>query len=159
MSDAVPADADDGSASEGEPVTVHELVGGTEQFLELVDRFYDRVEQDPPLRAVYPEDLAPGKRALGLFLAQYWGGPSTYSDERGHPRLRMRHSPFTVTPDGAARWATHMLAAIASMDWHPAATEAVSEYVRRFAPSMVNTPDEPDAHPGRHHGPDDLPQV
>ena len=130
----------------GEPVTVHELVGGTEAFVELVDRFYARVEQDPPLRAVYPEDLEPGKRALALFLAQYWGGPSTYSDERGHPRLRMRHAPFEVTPDGAARWATHMLAAIESMDWHPAATAAVTAYVRRFAPSMVNTPE--DAPPG-----------
>ncbi len=132
-----------GDEEEPREVTVHELVGGTEAFVELVDRFYDRVEQDPPLRAVYPEDLEPGKRALALFLAQYWGGPRTYSEERGHPRLRMRHAPFTVTPDGARRWATHMLDAIESMDWHPAAAAAVSQYVVRFAPSMTNTPDTP----------------
>ena len=123
-------------------VTVHELVGGTDAFVELVDRFYDRVEQDPPLRAVYPEDLEPGKRHLALFLAQYWGGPRTYSEERGHPMLRRRHFPFEVTPDGAARWATHMAAAIRSMDFPAPAEAAMLEYVRRFTPSMVNTLDE-----------------
>lgn len=136
--------------------TVHDAVGGTEQFVELVDRFYARVEEDPPLRAVYPDDLAPGKHALALFFAQYWGGPSTYSEERGHPRLRMRHAPFRVTPDGAARWAGHMLAAIDSMQWPEPAAAALRDYVHRFTPSMVNTLDEPEA-------PDDdpgtLPQV
>ena len=134
------SDEDGATTEEVVEVTVHELVGGTEAFVELVERFYERVEADPPLREVYPEDLEPGKRALALFLAQYWGGPTTYSEQRGHPRLRMRHAPFTVTPDGAARWATHMLAAVESMDWHPAATAALTEYVRRFTPSMVNTP-------------------
>jgi hemoglobin len=128
--------------TEDHRVTVYELVGGAEQFVELVERFYAAVEDDPPLRAVYPEDLEPGKRALAMFLTQYWGGPRTYAEERGHPRLRMRHAPFTVTPDGAARWARHMLDAVESMDWHPAATAALSEYVRRFTPSMVNTPDD-----------------
>jgi hemoglobin len=123
---------------------VHELVGGTEAFIELVERFYERVERDPPLRAVYPEDLEPGKRHLALFLSQYWGGPRTYDQERGHPRLRRRHAPFVVTPDGAARWATHMLAAIASMDFPEPAEQALVAYVRRFTPSMVNTPDAPD---------------
>ena len=122
-------------------VTVYELVGGVDAFVELVDRFYDRVEADPPLRAVYPEDLEPGKRHLALFLAQYWGGPRTYGEERGHPMLRRRHMPFEVTPDGAARWATPMLAAIASMDFPEPATDAMQDYVRRFTPSMVNTPD------------------
>jgi hemoglobin len=124
-------------------VTVHELVGGTDAFVELVDRFYERVEQDAPLRAVYPEDLEPGKRHLALFLAQYWGGPRTYSEERGHPMLRRRHFPFAVSPDGAARWATHMLAAIRSMDFPEPAEAAMVDYVVRFTPSMVNTPDEP----------------
>lgn len=124
-------------------VTVHELVGGTEAFIELVDRFYQRVEADPPLRAVYPEDLEPGKRNLALFLSQYWGGPRTYSEERGHPMLRRRHMPFDVTPDGAARWTTHMLAAIRSMDFPQPAEDAMVAYVRRFAPSMVNAPDQP----------------
>lgn len=124
-------------------ITVHELVGGTDAFIELVDRFYARVEDDPPLRAVYPDDLEPGKRHLALFLAQYWGGPRTYERERGHPMLRRRHMPFDVTPDGAARWLTHMLAAIESMDFPAPAEQALVEYVRRFAPSMVNTPDDP----------------
>lgn len=123
-------------------ITVHELVGGTDAFIELVERFYARVETDPPLRAVYPEDLEPGKRHLALFLAQYWGGPRTYERERGHPMLRRRHMPFDVTPDGAARWLTHMLAAIESMEFPEPAEQALVEYVRRFAPSMVNTPDD-----------------
>lgn len=139
MADGQQRAGDGGGATE--QVTVHELVGGTDAFVELVDRFYDRVEADPPLRAVYPDDLEPGKRALALFLAQYWGGPRTYSQERGHPRLRMRHAPFPVTADGAARWASHMVAAVESMDWHPAATAAVTDYVLRFTPSMVNAHD------------------
>ena len=118
--------------------TVYELVGGTDAFIELVDRFYARVESDPPLRAVYPDDLEPGRRNLALFLSQYWGGPTTYSDERGHPRLRRRHMPFEVTPDGAARWAAHMIAAIESMDFPEPAEQAMTDYVRHFTPSMVN---------------------
>ena len=133
----------DGASSGGEPTTVYELVGGTEAFVELVDRFYERVEADPPLRAVYPDDLEPGKRHLALFLAQYWGGPQTYNQERGHPMLRRRHMPFEVTTDGAARWATHMSAAIESMDFPEPAEQALLEYVRRFTPSMVNTYDDP----------------
>ena len=140
MSDEQATDA--AAGGEAVEVTVHELVGGTAAFVELVDRFYDRVEQDPPLRAVYPEDLEPGKRHLALFLAQYWGGPRTYSQERGHPMLRRRHFPFEVTPDGAARWATHMLAAIRSMDFPEPAEAAMVAYVQRFTPSMVNTPDD-----------------
>ena len=131
-----------GGPDGGRPTTVYELVGGTEAFVELVDRFYERVESDPPLRAVYPEDLEPGKRHLALFLAQYWGGPQTYNAERGHPMLRRRHMPFEVTTDGAARWATHMIAAIESMDFPEPAEEALLEYVRRFTPSMVNTHDD-----------------
>lgn len=140
MSDAA---GDDPRGEAPRATTVHELVGGTDAFIELVDRFYARVEADPPLRAVYPEDLEPGKTHLALFLAQYWGGPTTYSDERGHPRLRRRHMPFEVTPDGAARWASHMLAAIESMGFPEPAERAMTEYVHRFTPSMVNTPDEP----------------
>jgi len=120
-------------------VTVHELVGGTDAFVELVDRFYERVENDPPLRALYPDDLEPGKHALALFFSQYWGGPPAYAEERGHPRLRMRHAPFAIDADGAARWATHMLAAIQSMQFAGAAERAMVEYVQRFTPSMVNT--------------------
>ncbi len=120
---------------------MYELVGGVDAFVELVDRFYERVEADPPLRSVYPDDLEPGKHHLAMFLAQYWGGPRVYEAERGHPMLRRRHFPFEVTPDGAARWATHMLAAIESMDFPGPAAEAMRDYVVRFTPSMVNTPD------------------
>lgn len=120
--------------------SIFELAGGEEAFLELVERFYGRVEQDEVLRPVYPEDLEPGKRRLGLFLAQYWGGPATYSAERGHPRLRQRHASFEVTVEGAARWAAHMAAAIRSMEFDPRVEQALLTYVARFAPSMVNTP-------------------
>lgn len=119
--------------------SIFELAGGEEAFLELVERFYGRVEEDEVLRPVYPEDLEPGKRRLGLFLAQYWGGPPTYSEERGHPRLRQRHAPFEVTDEGAARWAAHMTAAIRSMEFDPRVEAALLTYVARFTPSMVNT--------------------
>ncbi len=125
--------------------SVHALAGGTEAFLELVDRFYDRVEADPVLRPLYPDDLGPGKRALGLFFAQYWGGEPTYSEERGHPRLRMRHAPFAITPEAAARWASHMVAAIEEMAFVSDVEQALLGYVAQFTPSMVNTLDrDPD---------------
>lgn len=123
--------------------TVHALAGGDDAFLELVDRFYERVEQDEVLRPLYPEDLEPGKRHLGLFLAQYWGGPPTYSSERGHPRLRMRHAPFEITEDAAGRWAEHMRAAIVEMGFPPEVEQALLDYVDRFTPSMVNAVDHP----------------
>lgn len=136
-----PRPADDPRYPEGpDGPSIYELAGGEEAFLELVDRFYARVEEDEVLRPVYPEDLAPGKRRLGLFLSQYWGGPGTYSDERGHPRLRRRHAPFEVTEEGALRWAQHMAVAIRSMEFDPRVEEALLMYVARFTPSMVNTP-------------------
>src|ERR1700746_3741554 len=77
--------------------TFYEQVGGEETFRRLVHRFYEGVADDPILRPMYPEeDLGPAEERLTLFLIQYWGGPTTYSDNRGHPRLRMRHAPFTV---------------------------------------------------------------
>jgi hemoglobin len=125
--------------------SVHELAGGDEAFFALVERFYALVERDEVLRPVYPEDLEPGKRALALFLAQYWGGPRTYEQERGHPRLRMRHAPFEVTPSGALRWAHHMAQAVRDMQFHAAVERSLLEYVRRFTPQMVNQlpPDDP----------------
>ena len=80
-------------------------IGGHETFVRLVDEFYRGVADDPVLRPMYPEqDLGPAAERLTLFLEQYWGGPTTYSDERGHPRLRMRHAPFKVNPDARDRW-------------------------------------------------------
>ena len=87
-------------------VTVYEYVGGMPFFERLVGRFYDEVENDPVLLDLYPDqdDLGPARRRLTLFLAQYWGGPQTYSDERGHPRLRMRHMPFAIGPEARNHW-------------------------------------------------------
>src|SRR6478735_2623117 len=88
--------------------------GGMAFFEGLVDRFYDGVEADPDLRPIYPEsDLAGARHRLTLFLAQYWGGPTTYDQERGHPRLRMRHAPFAIGAAERDRWLVHMRAAVA----------------------------------------------
>src|ERR1700686_5877666 len=95
--------------------SLYDRVGGEPFFFELVDRFYDAVSNDPLLRPMYPEDLADTRAHLALFLIQYWGGPSTYQDERGHPRLRMRHAPHRI--DDAARdaWLSHMGAALVGL--------------------------------------------
>ena len=90
-----------------------ERAGGLPFFERLVARFYEGVADDPVLRPLYPEDdLGPAQRRLTLFLAQYWGGPTTYNDERGHPRLRMRHVPFAIGGAERDRWLVHMRAAI-----------------------------------------------
>ena len=90
-------------------LTFYDAVGGEPTFRRLVSRFYEGVAADPPLRALYPEeDLTDAQDRLTLFLMQYWGGPHTYSETRGHPRLRMRHGPFAVTPDMRDRWLRHM---------------------------------------------------
>jgi hemoglobin len=96
-------------------VTLYDRVGGMAFFDRLVDRFYDGVEGDPVLLALYPEpsDLAGARRRLTLFLVQYWGGPTTYLEERGHPRLRSRHFPFSIGELERDRWLHHMRAAIA----------------------------------------------
>jgi hemoglobin len=93
---------------------VYDRVGGMPFFERLVDSFYDGVEHDEVLLRLYPEapDLTGARHRLALFLAQYWGGPTTYSDERGHPRLRMRHLPFHVGPLERDRWLLHMAAAV-----------------------------------------------
>jgi hemoglobin len=88
--------------------------GGSEFFDHLVSAFYRGVAGDDLLAPLYPEqpNFEPAKRRLSLFLQQYWGGPTTYNDERGHPRLRMRHMPFRVGPAERDRWLTHMTAAV-----------------------------------------------
>ena len=95
-------------------MSVFERVGGAAFFERLVDAFYEGVATDPPLLALYPEapDLTGARHRLTLFLVQYWGGPTTYSDERGHPRLRMRHFPYSIGEDERDRWLRHMSAAI-----------------------------------------------
>jgi hemoglobin len=93
---------------------MYDRVGGERFFEELVDRFYDRVASDDVLLPLYPQqpDLSGARRRLTLFLVQFWGGPTTYSDERGHPRLRMRHMPFHVGPVERDRWLAHMGTAV-----------------------------------------------
>jgi hemoglobin len=101
-----------------DPRSVYETVGGLPFFEELTRRFYDRVAADPVLLGLYPhpEDLEPARRRLGLFLSEYWGGPPVYSEERGHPRLRMRHAPFEIGPAERDRWLEHMRAAVEELD-------------------------------------------
>lgn len=125
------------------PFNVAERVGGHPAFVALVDDFYARVESDPPLRTLYPDELEPGKSHLALFLAQYFGAGNLYSSRYGHPRLRMRHAPFRITRDGAQRWATHMSAAVRAQDWPEDATTAVLDYVAAATPMMINVPDLP----------------
>jgi hemoglobin len=103
----------------GEP-TFYEAVGGEPTFRKLVATFYEGVSSDPLLRPLYPEeDLGPAEERLRLFLIQYWGGPGTYSQQRGHPRLRMRHAPFRVGPAERDAWLRHMRAAVESLDLEP----------------------------------------
>ncbi|WP_083441471.1 hypothetical protein [Nitriliruptor alkaliphilus] len=130
--------------SAGPPeVTVYERAGGMEAFESLVEAFYGRVEADDLLRPMYPEDLEPGKRHLALFLAQYWGGGDVYSREHGHPRLRMRHAPFPITPEAALRWAELMAASIRELRFGADVEDQLLGYVARATPTLINQlPDE-----------------
>ncbi|KIF69871.1 globin [Streptomyces sp. AcH 505] len=120
--------------------TFYEQVGGEETFRRLVHRFYQGIAEDPLLRPMYPEeDLGPAEERFTLFLMQYWGGPRTYSDRRGHPRLRMRHAPFPV--DSAARdaWLGHMRVAVDELALSPEHERQLWDYFVYAAASMVNT--------------------
>lgn len=121
----------------------YDAVGGAETFRLLVARFYQEVAEDELLRPLYPEeDLGPAERRMRMFLEQYWGGPRTYSDERGHPRLRMRHSPYRIGPLERDAWLRCMHTAIASIgpermdDIH---RKMLIDYVEMAAQSMVNS--------------------
>ena len=120
---------------------LYDRVGGMAFFEDLVGRFYAAVADDPVLRPLYPEsDLGPAQRRLTLFLAQYWGGPRTYDDERGHPRLRMRHVPFAIGPAARDRWLVHMRAALAGVSPAPPADAAaeLDRYLEMAADAMQN---------------------
>jgi hemoglobin len=120
--------------------TFYEAVGGEETFRRLVDEFYRGVADDPVLRPLYPEeDLGPANERLRMFLIQYWGGPTTYSDQRGHPRLRMRHAPFRVGPTERDAWLSHMRDAVTSLKLEPEYEATLWDYLERAAWSMVNT--------------------
>ena len=119
--------------------TLFERAGGMPFFERLVGRFYEAVATDPILRPLYPEaDLAGAERRLTLFLAQYWGGPRTYDDERGHPRLRMRHAPFAIDAAARDRWLTLMRASLAA-EAPPAEVAAqLDAYLETAAEAMRN---------------------
>jgi hemoglobin len=118
--------------------TVYEAVGGMPFFERLVTRFYEGVATDDVLRPLYPDDLEAPSRHLTLFLAQYWGGPTTYDDERGHPRLRMRHAPFAIGPHERDRWLVHMRAAVDETAPPEPARRALLEYFEMAADAMRN---------------------
>jgi hemoglobin len=124
-------------------ISLYDAVGGMPFFSALVDRFYDGVRADPELLQLYPEpeDLASARHKLTLFLAQYWGGPSTYNEERGHPALRMRHAPFAIGPDARDRWLRHMREALGALDPPAEAARALSEYFDLAAESLRNLPE------------------
>ena len=120
-------------------LSLYDRAGGTPFFEALVGRFYAGVAADPILRTVYPEaDLAPAQRRLTLFLIQYWGGPTTYDAERGHPRLRMRHAPFAIGPAERDRWLVHMRAAIADQSPAPEIAAQLERYFATAAEAMRN---------------------
>ena len=121
------------------PDPLYDRVGGHETFVRLVDEFYRGVASDPPLRALYPDDdLAAAAERLRMFLEQYWGGPHTYSETRGHPRLRMRHAPYAVTPDQRDRWLHHMLAAVDTLALPEPEDAELRAYLVRAAQFMIN---------------------
>ncbi|MCD2497197.1 globin [Microbacterium nymphoidis] len=122
------------------PLSFYEEIGGHDTFAKLVDIFYEGVAQDDVLKPMYPEeDLGPAAERLTMFLEQYWGGPTTYSERRGHPRLRMRHVPFHVNPDARDRWLKHMRTAVDALELAPIHEVALWDYLERAAHAMVNT--------------------
>jgi len=120
--------------------TLYDQVGGLPFFERLVERFYEGVASDPVLLPLYREqgDFAGPRRRLALFLVQYWGGPTTYLEERGHPRLRARHSPFSIGVLERDRWLAHMAAAIEVSDASPDARQKLHAYMTMAADAMRN---------------------
>ncbi|KZE91024.1 globin [Microbacterium sp. TNHR37B] len=129
---------------------------GPDAFRRLVDAFYREVAADEVLKPMYPEeDLGPANERLRMFLEQYWGGPSTYSERRGHPRLRMRHAAFHVNPDARDRWLRAMRVALDEAELSPLQDATMWDYLERAAHAMVNTfepsgiaPERPASRPG-----------
>ena len=125
--------------------TFYDEIGGYDTIEKIVATFYRGVAQDPVLRPLYPEqDLGPAEERFRLFLVQYWGGPTTYSDRRGHPRLRMRHAPFAVSPHAAERWLVHFREGLDAVGLPPEQDARFWDYVQHAAQFMVNTFEEPD---------------
>lgn len=123
-----------------EMTTFYDEIGGMETICTIVDTFYAGVATDEVMRPMYPEaDLGPAAERFTLFLAQYWGGPTTYSERRGHPRLRMRHAPFAVTPLAAEHWLTHFRAGLDAAELTPEQDQKFWDYVTHAAQFMVNS--------------------
>jgi hemoglobin len=120
--------------------TFYDAIGGYETIVGIVHRFYQGVRTDEVLRPLYPEeDLTGAEHRFAMFLVQYWGGPPTYSEERGHPRLRMRHAPFAVTHEAREHWLLHFRTALDGADLTPEQDAQFWAYVERAALHMVNT--------------------
>lgn len=122
-------------------VSLYQEVGGSDFFIELVNKFYEGVINDEVIISLYPDrnDLEGAKERLSLFLMQYWGGPTTYSDERGHPRLRQRHFPFAIGERERDHWLMHMQGAIDAMPTSDSVRTRLSEYMSNAAQHLVNT--------------------
>ncbi|CAA9526349.1 MAG: Hemoglobin-like protein HbO [uncultured Solirubrobacteraceae bacterium] len=121
--------------------TLYAAVGGEPTFRRIVARFFDQVRDDEVLRSVYPlDDLDGAEQRLGLFLMQYWGGPTTYSDARGHPRLRMRHAPFRIGPAARDAWLRAMRLAIDEAELEEPHREQLWGYMESTATHMINSP-------------------
>ena len=122
-------------------VSLYQEVGGSDFFIELVNKFYEGVVNDEIIISLYPDrnDLEGAKERLSLFLIQYWGGPTTYSDERGHPRLRQRHFPFAIGERERDHWLMHMQGAIDAMPTSDSVRTRLSEYMSNAAQHLVNT--------------------
>ena len=135
-----PAQPDVAATPDPEQITIYEATGAMPFFHDLVAGFYRRVAEDPVLRRLYPEqeDLGPAAERLELFLAQYWGGPTTYSEQRGHPRLRMRHLPFTIGPEERDHWLAAMNGSLDELQVHPLLRERFDAYFTMSAEAMRN---------------------
>jgi hemoglobin len=133
------------TSTPGQPeTTFYDAIGGYPTIASIVDRFYAGVAEDEVLRPLYPEaDLGPAQERFTLFLVQYWGGPTTYSERRGHPRLRMRHAPFAVTPLAKEHWLRHFRAGLDEVALPPELDAQFWDYVTHAAQFMVNTLEEP----------------
>ena len=128
------------------PRSFYEAAGGEEFFDRLVHRFYEGVAEDPLLRPLYPEeDLGPAEERFRLFLIQYWGGPQTYNELRGHPRLRMRHAHFDIDEAARDAWLRHMRTSLDELELDPALDAQLWDYLVMAAHSLLNRPSEPPA--------------
>ncbi|MDQ3813365.1 MAG: globin [Armatimonadota bacterium] len=138
MNETTHVEHDNQQRQPAQATTLFDAIGGAAAFERIVERFYTGVESDPILRPLYPADLAESKRHLTLFLIQYFGGPTTYSQERVHPRLLMRHLPFAIGQAERDAWMRHMAAAVEAENFPAAIRDALLGYFERTATFMMN---------------------